>query len=252
MRRNVVAGNWKMNNSFDQAEELLSAIADELDKIKTKASEVVVCPPFPYLEMAKDIALECDFGVGAQNVSQFDAGAYTGEISASMLASMSVKFCIIGHSERRKYFGETDETLAIKVKQLLANDIEPIFCIGELLEEREANRHFDVVKEQMEKGLFHLSADEFHGVIIAYEPVWAIGTGKTATSEQAQEMHVYIRTLISKKYGQSVADDITILYGGSCNAKNAQELFANKDVDGGLIGGASLKAEDFITIVQSF
>ena len=251
MRKKIVAGNWKMNKSFQDAEDLVSTIADELDGVDT-ACEVVLCPPYPYLEMASDYADESGLQIAAQNVSEFEDGAYTGEVSASMLASIEIGYCIVGHSERRKYFGETNAQLATKVEKLLDHAIRPIFCIGELLEERNANNHFVVVKRQLEEGLFNLNKDEFSVVVIAYEPVWAIGTGVTATSAQAQEMHAFIRQQITEKYGQSVADQTTILYGGSCNAKNAAELFANPDVDGGLIGGASLVAEDFIKIVKSF
>ncbi|PKP30708.1 MAG: triose-phosphate isomerase [Bacteroidetes bacterium HGW-Bacteroidetes-16] len=251
MRKKIVAGNWKMNKSFQDAEDLVSTIADELDGVDT-ACEVVLCPPYPYLEMASDYADESGLQIAAQNVSEFEDGAYTGEVSASMLASIEIGYCIVGHSERRKYFGETNAQLATKVEKLLDHAIRPIFCIGELLEERNANIHFEVVKRQLEEGLFQLNKDEFKEVVIAYEPVWAIGTGVTATSAQAQEMHAFIRQQIAGKYGQPVADKTTILYGGSCNAKNAAELFANPDVDGGLIGGASLVAEDFIKIVKSF
>ncbi|PIQ32579.1 MAG: triose-phosphate isomerase [Bacteroidetes bacterium CG18_big_fil_WC_8_21_14_2_50_41_14] len=251
MRKKIVAGNWKMNKSFQDAEDLVSTIADELDGVDT-ACEVVLCPPFPYLEMASDYADESGLQIAAQNVSEFENGAYTGEVSASMLASIEIGYCIVGHSERRKYFGETNAQLAVKVEKLLDHAIRPIFCIGELLEERNANNHFEVVKRQLEEGLFNLNKDEFSVVVIAYEPVWAIGTGVTATSAQAQEMHAFIREQIAGKYGKPVADQTTILYGGSCNAKNAAELFANPDVDGGLIGGASLVAEDFIKIVKSF
>ncbi|MBU3928333.1 MAG: triose-phosphate isomerase [Bacteroidetes bacterium] len=251
MRKKIVAGNWKMNKSFQDAEDLVSTIADELDGVDT-ACEVVLCPPYPYLEMASDYADESGLQIAAQNVSEFEDGAYTGEVSASMLASIEIGYCIVGHSERRKYFGETNAQLATKVEKLLDHAIRPIFCIGELLEERNTNNHFEVVKRQLNEGLFQLNKDEFKEVVIAYEPVWAIGTGVTATSAQAQEMHAFIRQQITGKYGQSVADQTTILYGGSCNAKNAAELFANPDVDGGLIGGASLVAEDFIKIVKSF
>ena len=247
----MVAGNWKMNKTFQDAEDLVSTIADELDGVDT-ACEVVLCPPFPYLEMASDYADESGLQIAAQNVSEFEDGAYTGEVSASMLASIEIGYCIVGHSERRKYFGETNAQLATKVEKLLDHAIRPIFCIGELLEERNANNHFEVVKRQLDEGLFQLNKDEFKEVVIAYEPVWAIGTGVTATSAQAQEMHAFIRQQITGKYGKPVADQTTILYGGSCNAKNAAELFANPDVDGGLIGGASLVAEDFIKIVKSF
>jgi len=251
MRKKIVAGNWKMNLTFEEAEELVGTLAEELDG-KKKKCEVVLCPPSPYLEMASDYADESGLHIAAQNVSEYDNGAYTGEVSASMLASMEIEYCIIGHSERRKYFGETNAQLAKKADQLLEAGIYPIFCIGELLEERNANKHFEVVRQQISEGLFHLNKEEFSNVVIAYEPVWAIGTGVTASPEQAQEMHAFIRGLLAEKYGSTLADETTILYGGSCNAKNAAELFAKPDVDGGLIGGASLKSDDFLTITQSF
>ena len=252
MRRNIVAGNWKMNKTFEEADDLLFSIAEPLQKLNLDTTQVILCPPVLYAEMFTDIALENNFSVGAQNCSNHSEGAYTGEISAAMLKSMDIEYCLVGHSERRKYFDENSKMLAEKVEQLLENEINPIFCCGEVLEDREGNIHFDIVGKQLYEGLFHLSADELDNVIIAYEPVWAIGTGKTASPEQAQEMHAFIRNLVAKKYTQEVANDMTILYGGSCNAKNAKELFALKDVDGGLIGGASLKAEDFLTIIQSF
>ena len=251
MRKQIVAGNWKMNKRFDEAEELIGAIASGLENNKLKC-EVVICPPALYLEMASDYADESDFFVGAQNVSEHESGAYTGEISAGMLNSVDVDYCIVGHSERRKYFGEDNYLLANKVNKLLDHDIYPIYCCGEQLKEREKNIHFDIVEEQIREGLFHLSEDEFSNIVIAYEPVWAIGTGVTATPEQAQEMHAFIRSVIAGKYGDEAAEDTTILYGGSVNAGNAKELFLQKDVDGGLIGGASLKAEDFLKIADSF
>lgn len=251
MRRNIVAGNWKMNLSFELADDLVNDIAEKLDSVELNA-DVVICPPFPYLELTSDLAQESNFFAGAQNVASFDNGAYTGEVSSEMLASMNVDYCIVGHSERRKYFNETNQEIATKITKLLKDDIKPIFCLGEVLEEREAVKHFEVVQKQLEESLFNLTSQEILNVVIAYEPVWAIGTGKTATSLQAQEMHAFIRSLLDKKYGNEVAEEISILYGGSCNAKNAKELFANKDVDGGLIGGASLKAEDFLAIIKSF
>jgi len=253
MRQKIVAGNWKMNMTFEEADELLFDITKRMENL-SKDVQLIVCPPAVYLELATDIVEEddIDLKVGAQNVSQFDQGAYTGEISAGMLSSMNMDYCLVGHSERRKYFGETHEMLAKKVDQLLNYGIEPIFCCGEVLEEREAAKHFDVVKAQISDSLFHLNNQEMSNVVIAYEPVWAIGTGKTATAEQAQEMHAFIRSILTEKYGEELANEISILYGGSCNPGNAVELFANPDVDGGLIGGASLKADDFIKIAQSF
>ncbi len=252
MRKNIVAGNWKMNKTFQEAEELISELVTGLEKSR-HTCEVVVCPPALYIEMASDYGHEEGvIKIGAQNVSEYEKGAYTGEISAAMLKSMDVDYCIVGHSERRKYFGETNKQLALKIERLLENAIHPIYCCGELLEEREAGKYFEVVEKQIEEALFHFSKEEFGNIVIAYEPVWAIGTGKTATAEQAQEMHAFIRRIIRNKYDEETAENTTILYGGSCNAKNAEELFANPDVDGGLIGGASLIAEDFIKIVNSF
>ena len=217
MRKNIVAGNWKMNKKFDEADELVSGIMDALEeKNLPENTLMILCPPFPYLEMCTDYSNDSYFAVGAQNVNDNEKGAYTGEVSAEMLQSMEIEYCIIGHSERRAYYGETDAIVARKVDQLLAHDIRPIVCCGEVLEEREANKQFDVVKRQITDGLFHLSAEAFGNIIIAYEPVWAIGTGKTATPEQAQEIHAYIRSLIAEKYGKEVADNTSILYGGSC------------------------------------
>lgn len=251
MRKNIVAGNWKMNLGFEEAEELVNNIAEKLDEIETKTT-VIICPPYPYLELTNDIGAESCFAAGAQNVSGHQNGAYTGEVSANMLASMDLQYCIVGHSERRKYFNETNKEIANKVDLLLDNDISPIYCCGEALEEREAQKHFEVVKTQIEEGLFHLNKEEILNLVIAYEPVWAIGTGKTATSDQAQEIHAFIRSILTEKYGKDIAEKISILYGGSCNAKNSKELFANSDVDGGLIGGAALKADDFLAIINSF
>jgi triosephosphate isomerase len=251
MRKNIVAGNWKMNKTFSEAEELIDQIVVDMENKDLKC-ELIICPPAPFLEMASDYAEESRLNVGAQNINDHESGAYTGEISAPMLDSIDIEYCIIGHSERRKYFHETDQQLAQKADLLLDYGIKPIFCIGEVLEERENNTHFDVVKKQLTDGLFHLNSDEFSNVVIAYEPVWAIGTGKTASPEQAQEMHAFIRKLIVEKYGKETADEVSILYGGSCNPGNAKSLFSQADVDGGLIGGASLKSEDFLAIAASF
>ncbi|MEI6694634.1 MAG: triose-phosphate isomerase [Bacteroidota bacterium] len=252
MRRKIVAGNWKMNKTFQEADELINEIMEGLEEANQKNVNVVLCPPFTFMEMITDYAQESDYSVGAQNVSNFDNGAYTGEISAKMLHSMGIEYCIIGHSERRKYFNETNEELTQKAELLLKNDILPIFCCGELLPERENGNYFEVIKQQLENALFELDPLDFAKIIIAYEPVWAIGTGKTASPLQAQEMHAYIRSLISEKYGKEIAKNTSILYGGSCNPENAKELFANADVDGGLIGGACLKAADFLKIIDSF
>ena len=241
-----------MNKTFNEADDLVNELMEKLESTELDPNTlVVVCPPFPYLEMTSDYSDDSYFMVGAQNVSDQESGAYTGEVSAAMLESMEIDYCIVGHSERRAYYGESDEIVARKVDQLLKHNLRPIVCCGEVLEERESNRQFDVVKKQITDGLFHLSADEFSNVVIAYEPVWAIGTGKTATPDQAQEMHAFIRNLIAEKYGDEVAENTSILYGGSCKPSNAKELFANKDVDGGLIGGASLKADDFLAIATA-
>ena len=241
-----------MNKTFNEADDLVNELMEKLESTELDPNTlVVVCPPFPYLEMTSDYSDDSYFMVGAQNVSDQESGAYTGEVSAAMLESMEIDYCIVGHSERRAYYGETDEIVARKVDQLLKHNLRPIVCCGEVLEERESNRQFDVVKKQITDGLFHLSADEFSNVVIAYEPVWAIGTGKTATPDQAQEMHAFIRNLIAEKYGDEVSENTSILYGGSCKPGNAKELFANKDVDGGLIGGASLKADDFLAIATA-
>jgi triosephosphate isomerase (TIM) len=251
MRKRIVAGNWKMNLTFPDAEKLIADIADGLDEMEPGNCEVILCPPYLYLELATDIAEEVNFRVGAQNVNDHDSGAYTGEISAPMLQALNVQYVIIGHSERRKYYGESHAFLAGKVDAALRSEIRPIFCCGELLQEREAGNHFGIVKKQLEESLFHLEPTLFKMSVIAYEPVWAIGTGVNATPAQAQEMHAYIRGLVAEKYGTEIAGNTTILYGGSCNAKNAKELFSQPDVDGGLIGGASLDAGEFLTIISS-
>ena len=253
MRKHIVAGNWKMNLTFSEADELLDELMTELEQVTLPRDEqVIVCPPFPYLEMASDYANDSYFMVGAQNVSDRTNGAFTGEVSAEMLQGMEIPYCIVGHSERRAYYGETDATVAAKVDRLLSCGIKPIVCIGEVLEDREAGRQFDVVTTQVEKGLFHLEAQQFSQIILAYEPVWAIGTGRTATAEQAQEMHAHIRQQIRQHYGDELAEQTSILYGGSCKPTNARQLFACPDVDGGLIGGASLKAADFMGIITAF
>ena len=251
MKRKIVAGNWKMNKNFQEAEDLMYEIADAIKENGNDETVVIICPPSVYLEMASDIAAEYDFMIGAQNISQYESGAYTGEVSASMIHSMGITHVILGHSERRSYFGETDTIIAQKIDQALKFGIQPIYCCGEILPEREQGKHFDVVRRQLSEAIFHLSEEAVIQAIIAYEPVWAIGTGVTASPEQAQEMHAFIRNLLLEKYGERVSKEIPILYGGSCNAKNAAELFAKPDVDGGLIGGASLKSEDFLTIINS-
>lgn len=251
MRKKIVAGNWKMNKAFDEADDLLYNIVENLGADIYDKVEVVICPPAVYLELATDVANETMIKVGAQNISSHESGAYTGEISALMLSSLDVDYCIIGHSERRKYFFETNDILSEKVLLALKYRITPILCCGEVLKERESGSHFSVVENQLTESLFHLDENDFKKVVIAYEPVWAIGTGVNATPDQAQEMHAYIRDLIRNKYGSDTAQMTSILYGGSCNSKNAKELFGNPDVDGGLIGGASLDADEFVKVVKS-
>ena len=212
-----------------------------------------MCSPFIHLYSLGQLAKTyTKVSVGAQNAHQAEAGAYTGEISAKMIASVGAEYVILGHSERRQYFGESNELLAQKTDTVLKHGLSPIFCIGETLQERESGAYFDVIKQQLTEGIFHLDAESFAKLVIAYEPVWAIGTGVTASAEQAQEIHAFIRLEIAAKYGQTVANAITILYGGSCNPKNAPELFAKPDIDGGLIGGASLKSRDFVDILKVF
>lgn len=251
MRKNIVAGNWKMNKNLQEGIELANAVCQAAKNKKSNAL-VICCTPFIHLAEVGKLVDNIHTFLGAQNCASEAKGAFTGEVSAEMIKSTGASYVIIGHSERRTYYKEDDALLNKKVLIALENELIPIFCIGEALEEREKALHFDVVKTQLEKGLFSLPAGKFSKIVLAYEPVWAIGTGKTATSQQAQEMHKHIRKLIMEKYGQQIADDTTILYGGSCNAQNAHELFANPDVDGGLIGGASLKAEDFMAIVNAF
>jgi len=249
MRKNIVAGNWKMNNSLQEGLNLAKDLQQVLNGKKVNC-DVVICTPFIHLApVAKEITT---IGLGAQNCADKASGAYTGEVSAAMIASTGAKYVIIGHSERRAYYGETNAILKEKVMLALANQLTPIFCIGEVLAERNAGKQNEVVETQIRESLFHLSAEEFSKIVLAYEPVWAIGTGVTATSDQAQEMHAFIRKTLSGKYGSAVADEISILYGGSCNASNAKELFANPDVDGGLIGGASLSVDKFLPIVEAF
>ena len=251
MRKNIVAGNWKMNTTLQEGLALAKGLEEAL-KGKTLKCDVIVGTPFIHLASVAAAIDTNMVGVAAQNCADHDKGAYTGEVSAAMVASTGAKYVILGHSERRQYYGETAETLKTKVNLALANGLTPIFCIGEVLAEREAGKHFDVVDEQVKDALFDLSAEDFAKLVIAYEPVWAIGTGKTATADQAQEIHAHIRKTLASKYGQEIADNCTILYGGSMNAENAKELVAKPDVDGGLIGGASLSVEKFLPIVEAF
>jgi triosephosphate isomerase (TIM) len=252
MRKKIVAGNWKMNKSAEEAMILASEVIFMIKDEVTTDVQVVLCTPSLYLNtVAKHVEPAANVFVGAQNCHQKASGAYTGEISAPMLASLGIEYVILGHSERRQYFGEDDTLLAEKINISLENNLKPIFCCGESLEQRNAEGFLELVASQITNSLFHLSAEDFGKVVIAYEPIWAIGTGLTATSAQAQEMHAYLRGHIAGKYGQTVADNTSILYGGSCNEKNAAELFACPDVDGGLIGGASLKSREFVNIIKA-
>ncbi|MCE5204707.1 MAG: triose-phosphate isomerase [Porphyromonadaceae bacterium] len=251
MRKNIVAGNWKMNKNLQEGVALATALNEAL-KDKKVNCDVIIGTPFIHLASVVNVVDKNKIGVAAQNCADKVSGAYTGEVSAEMVASTGAGYVILGHSERRAYYHETAEILKEKVLLALANGLTPIFCIGEVLAEREANKHFDVVKSQIETSLFDLTAEDFGKIVLAYEPVWAIGTGKTATAAQAQEMHAFIRRTLAAKYGQEVADNTSILYGGSANASNAKELFSNPDVDGGLIGGASLGVDKFMPIIEAF
>lgn len=251
MRKNIVAGNWKMNTTLQEGIQLAVDVNDALKGVETKC-DVVICVPFTHLASINGVIDKEKLGLGAENCADHLKGAYTGEVSAPMVASTGATYVILGHSERRQYYGETSETLREKVKLALAENLTPIFCIGEVLEERENGSYLEVVKKQIEEALFDLSAEDFGKLILAYEPVWAIGTGKTATDDQAQEIHAYIRGVIADKYGKEVAENTSILYGGSCKPSNAKALFAKPDVDGGLIGGASLKCADFMGIVDAW
>ena len=251
MRKNIVAGNWKMNKTLQEGLTFTYELKELLNG-KNINCEVVIGTPFIHLSEVAKATKGTKILVAAQNCADKDSGAYTGEVSAAMVASTGATHVILGHSERRAYYNETPELLKEKVLQALANNLTPIFCVGEVLAERESEKHFDVVAMQLKDSLFELSSEDFAKLVIAYEPVWAIGTGKTASADQAQEMHAFIRTTLADKYGKEVADNTSILYGGSCNAANAKELFSNPDVDGGLIGGASLEASKFLPIIEAF
>ena len=249
MRKKIVAGNWKMNTLLKDGMELAQAV-ENLEKEKTSDALVIIAPPFIHLSKVREFIENVK--LSAQNCASEASGAYTGEVSPEMLVSAGVEYVIIGHSERRTYYNEDNELLNRKVKLALSKGLKPIFCCGEVLEEREAGKLFDVVREQVEVGLMGITTEEMRRIIIAYEPVWAIGTGLVATPEQAQEMHKFIRDLLVEIFDEEVAENMSLLYGGSCKPSNAEELFANPDVDGGLIGGASLKAEDFMAIVNAY
>lgn len=247
MRNKIVAGNWKMNKNAEETEdllnELITKVPDDCD------AQIIVAPTFVNLASAVDHLEFTNISVAAQNMHQNENGAYTGEISADMLKSIGVETVILGHSERRSYFHETDAILAFKVNTALSHNMRIIFCFGEELKDRQDNQHFNVVENQLRDGLFHIQNEDWANIVLAYEPVWAIGTGETASPEQAQEMHLFIRETVRKRFG-SIADDVSILYGGSVKPDNAREIFSKPDVDGGLIGGAALKADDFVAIIE--
>lgn len=251
MRKKIVAGNWKMNETLQEGIELAKEINDLLKADKPNCG-VVICTPFIHLASVAPLLDKELVGLGAEDCANKDKGAYTGEVSAAMVKSTGAEYVILGHSERRQYYNETAEMLKEKVQQALSNGLQVIFCCGETLEEREQGKQNEVVKAELEGSVFNLTAEEWKNIILAYEPIWAIGTGKTATSEQAEEMLAYIRSIVAEKYGQDAAEDTTILYGGSCKPSNARELFAKPNIDGGLIGGASLKAADFKGIIDAW
>lgn len=251
MRKKIVAGNWKMNTTVPEGVELAKAVVAKSAEVPTDV-KLIVATPATHLCPVAEVVKGTVVGLSAENCADHEKGAYTGEISAAMVASTGAEYTILGHSERRQYYGETDAKLVEKVKLALANGLGVILCVGESLEEREAGKHFDVVGGQTTAVLKEFSAEDMSKIIIAYEPVWAIGTGKTATAEQAEEIHAFIRKTLAGLFGEQVAEDTTILYGGSCKPSNAKEIFAQKDIDGGLIGGAALKADDFIQIALSF
>jgi triosephosphate isomerase (TIM) len=253
MRKKIVAGNWKMNNTIEEGKVLASEVVNMVNEEVNEEVTVILGAPFVHLPSVVYLTHDSDkVYTAAQNCNDHTSGAYTGEVSVAMLKSVGVEYVLIGHSERRQYFNETNKQLAEKVDLALAAGLLPIFCCGEPLEIREDGSFFDYVCNQLIESLFHLTQERISSLVLAYEPIWAIGTGKTATSQQAQEMHAHIRSHIASQYGDEIADGISILYGGSCKPDNARELFANTDVDGGLIGGASLKSRDFVDIIKSF
>ncbi len=252
MRKKILAGNWKMNTNLEEGLNLAVGVSQKATDMvyDTEKFEIIIAVPFTHLHPVGQIIDTSKLRLAAQNIADNEKGAYTGEVSAEMICSVGANTVILGHSERRAYYGDTDTVLTKKINIALKNNLTPIFCVGEVLEDRENQKHFDVVKSQIENVLFKLSKEEFEKVIVAYEPVWAIGTGKVASPEQAQEIHAYIRELIEEKYGDEIAQNTSILYGGSCKPANADGLFSKPDIDGGLIGGAALKADDFIELLK--
>ena len=251
MRKKIVAGNWKMNMNLQEGVALANELNEKLSGKQINCG-VIICTPFIHLASVAEKINQDVIELGAENCADKEKGAFTGEVSAEMVKSTGARYVILGHSERRQYYNETPDLLREKVQLALKNGLKVIFCIGESLEEREAEKQNEVVKAELEGSVFNLTEAEFRNIIVAYEPIWAIGTGKTATADQAEEIHAYIRSIIAERYGDDVANDTTILYGGSCKASNAPELFAKPDIDGGLIGGASLKADDFIGIIDAW
>ena len=251
MRKKIVAGNWKMNTTVTEGVALAKAIVEKMNEVP-KDVQLVVAPPFTHLVPVAEVLKGSSVALSAQNCADQPKGAFTGEVAAAMLKDAGCAYTILGHSERREYYHEKSATLVKKMALAFENDLKVIFCVGEKLEERNAGHHFDVVSEQVSEVLFALTAEQMKNVVIAYEPVWAIGTGVTATSAQAQEIHAFIRETLRIHFGEKVAAETTILYGGSCKPSNAKELFACPDIDGGLIGGASLKADDFVAIAKAY
>jgi triosephosphate isomerase len=249
MRKKIVAGNWKMHKNAEQTEDLLNELIDKIP-FETEV-QIIVAPTFINLATAVDHLEFVGIDVAAQNMHQAESGAFTGEISADMLQNVGVNIVILGHSERRAFFNETDALIASKVNTALEHDMTVIFCFGEELKDRQSKNHFNVVENQLKDGLFNIQASDWGNIVLAYEPVWAIGTGETASPEQAQEMHEFIRETVRKAYGSDIAEDVSILYGGSVKPENAKEIFSKADVDGGLIGGAALKSDDFVAIVNA-
>ena len=251
MRKKIVAGNWKMNMNLQEGIALATELTNDLSKNKPNC-DVIICTPFIHLASIANVINKEVMSLGAENCADKEKGAYTGEVSASMVRSTGADYVILGHSERRAYYNETPEILKEKVNLALQNNLKVIFCIGEVLEEREAGKQTEEVGAQLEGSLFDLTKEQFSNIVLAYEPVWAIGTGKTATAEQAEEMHAFIRKTIENKFGAEAAENVSILYGGSCKPSNAREIFSKPDVDGGLIGGAALKAADFEAIIDAW
>lgn len=252
MRKQIVAGNWKMNKNVQESVQLASDIVAGVAALNLENTRVILAPTFVNLSEVTKTTAGSAVEVAAQNMHQAKSGAFTGEISAEMLTALGLKTVILGHSERREYFGETDALLAEKVDAALENNLEVIFCFGELLEDRKSGNHFNVVESQIKNALFHLEAEQWASIVLAYEPVWAIGTGETASPEQAQEMHAFIRKIVAEAYNAAMAEEVSILYGGSVKPSNSKDIFSKKDVDGGLIGGAALKPADFMALIGSF